>query len=113
MLPLQCPIAQMTAEQAYAAREAPFGVEPSPLERVSGGTHPGTEGPSLIQLLKTALDASAWDFFSRGSAMRRAGRAGFARSVCVALGNWGSQEAVPVLADALSDPEPWVRSHAA
>jgi epoxyqueuosine reductase len=31
----------------------------------------------------------------------------------VALGNWGSPEAVPALASALSDPEPLVRSHGA
>jgi len=51
--------------------------------------------------------------------MRRAGRAGLARNVCVAMGNWlageeaPSSEAVAVLADALSDPEPLVRGHAA
>jgi epoxyqueuosine reductase len=70
-----------------------------------------------------ALDEAAWDAFSRGSAIRRAGRAGFARNVCVGLGNWseaevaagnwGSPEAVRVLARALSDPEPVVRAHAA
>ena len=31
----------------------------------------------------------------------------------VALGNWGSDEAVPVLASALSDSDPLVRGHAA
>jgi epoxyqueuosine reductase len=31
----------------------------------------------------------------------------------VALGNWGSLEAVPVLAAALSDEEPLIRGHAA
>ena len=45
--------------------------------------------------------------------MRRAGRAGFARNVCVGLGNWGSPDAVPVLTRALSDGEPLVRAHAA
>jgi len=75
--------------------------------------HPGTEGPSLVELLGAALDENAWEEFSRGSAMRRAGRSGFARNVCVALGNWGSPEAVPVLSAALSDPSPLVRGHAA
>jgi len=60
-----------------------------------------------------ALDPQAWEAFSRGSAIRRAGRAGLARNVCVALGNWGSWEAVPVLTRALTDPEPLVRGHAA
>ena len=101
------------SEPAYASRapnELPFGVEPEP---GSSSSHPGTAAPSLIELLETALDEAAWDSFSRGSAIRRAGRAGFARNVCVGLGNWGSPEAVPVLTSALSDPEPLVREHAA
>jgi hypothetical protein len=102
-----------SAEPAYASRapgEPPFGVEPEP---GSPPAHPGTESPSLVELLETALDEAAWDSFSRGSAIRRAGRAGFARNVCVGLGNWGGPEAVPVLTAALSDPEPLVRAHAA
>ncbi|HUG01407.1 MAG TPA: tRNA epoxyqueuosine(34) reductase QueG [Longimicrobiales bacterium] len=102
-----------SAEPAYASRapgELPFGVEPEP---GSSSAHPGTASPSLIELLETALDEAAWDSFSRGSAIRRAGRAGFARNVCVGLGNWGSPEGVPVLTSALSDPEPLVRAHAA
>ena len=45
--------------------------------------------------------------------MRRAGFAGFKRNLAVALGNWGSAEAVPELVAALGDPEPLVRAHAA
>ncbi len=59
------------------------------------------------------MDEAAWDEFSRGSAIRRARRAGFLRNVAVALGNWGSPEAVPALVRALEDPEPLVRGHAA
>jgi epoxyqueuosine reductase len=59
------------------------------------------------------MDEAAWDEFSRGSAIRRARRAGFLRNVAVALGNWGSPEAVPALVRALSDPEPLVRGHVA
>jgi epoxyqueuosine reductase len=77
------------------------------------GMLPGTQAPSLIDLLDMALDEAAWDSFSRGSAVRRSGRAGFARNVCVGLGNWGSPDAVPVLSRALSDSEPLVRAHAA
>ena len=120
-----------SAEPGYAARgpgERPTGVEASEApviaEAETGGdvlagtsgrehAHPGTDSPSLIELLEMALAEGAWDDFSRGSAIRRAGRAGFARNVCVGLGNWGSSEAVPVLSDALFDPEPVVRSHAA
>ena len=59
------------------------------------------------------MDEVAWEAFSRGSAIRRAGRAGFLRNVAVALGNWGSVEAVPALVGALSDPDALVRRHAA
>ena len=60
-----------------------------------------------------AMDEAAWDEFSRASAIRRGKRAGFLRNVAVALGNWGSAEAVPALVRALEDPEPLVRGHAA
>jgi epoxyqueuosine reductase len=113
----RCPFtirfSQSTSEPAFAARapgEPPFGVQ---LEPGASRSHPGTDSPSLIALLEMALDDAAWDAFSRGSAIRRAGRAGFARNVCVALGNWGLADAVPVLTLALSDPEPQVRGHAA
>jgi epoxyqueuosine reductase len=102
-----------SSEPAFASRgpgEAPFGVQ---LEAGVSSSHPGTRSPSLIALLETALDEAAWDSFSRGSATRRSGRPGFARNVCVGLGNWGSPDAVPVLSRALSDPEPLVRAHAA
>ncbi len=48
-----------------------------------------------------------------GSPVKRAKRRGFLRNVAVALGNWGSPEAVPVLTRALDDPEPLIRGHAA
>jgi epoxyqueuosine reductase len=101
-----------SSEPSYAARppgDSPAGVEP--LE--SDVWHPGTDSPSLVELLETALDEAAWDSFSRGSAIRRAGRDGFARNLSVALGNWGSESAVPVLAEALSDSSALVRGHAA
>ena len=109
-----CPFTQRfsksTTEPAFAARgpgEPPFGVEPLPAD----GWHPGTASPSLIDLM--SMDESGWEAFSRGSPLRRAGRAGFLRNVAVALGNWGSTDAVPVLITALADREPLVRGHAA
>jgi epoxyqueuosine reductase len=54
-----------------------------------------------------------WDEWTRGSAIRRAGYAGLKRNVAVALGNWGSPAAVPVLSSALSDLDPLVRGHSA
>jgi epoxyqueuosine reductase len=138
--PFSKAFAREAAEPGYAARgpgERPVGVEALPGERdpeapdaaESGGrsdasmgqpsTHPGTDGPPLTELLRTALSEEAWDAFSRGSAIRRAGRAGFARNVCVAMGNWlGATEdsdpaAVRLLERALSDSDPLVRGHAA
>ena len=70
-----------------------------------------TTNRMLIDLM--AMDEAAWDDFSRGSALRRAKRAGFLRNVAVALGNWGSPDAVPALGKALADAEPLVRGHAA
>jgi epoxyqueuosine reductase len=99
-----------TSEPAFAARapgEPPVGVERLPAD----GWHPGTASPSLIALM--SLYESGWEAFSRGSAIRRAGHAGFLRNVAVALGNWGSADAVPALTAALRGLEPVVRSHAA
>jgi epoxyqueuosine reductase len=56
------------------------------------------------------------DEFSRrfkGSPIKRAKRRSLLRNVAVALGNWGSPDAVPALAVALNDDEPLVRGHAA
>ena len=123
--PFPIRFAEPAREPGYAARgpgERPVGVEAelagdgphetSP-ESASGPLHPGTDAPSLVALLEMAPDPEAWEAFSRGSAIRRAGRVGFARNVCVALGNWGSAEAVPVLTRALGDSEPLVRGQAA
>ncbi|MCI0435636.1 MAG: tRNA epoxyqueuosine(34) reductase QueG [Gemmatimonadetes bacterium] len=110
--PFNVRFAAVSSEPGFAARgpgDAPIGVEP----RDGAKPHPGTGSPSLIALLEMALDAAAWDSFSRGSPLRRAGRAGFARNVCVALGNWSAPVAAPALTVALSDGEPLVRGHAA
>jgi epoxyqueuosine reductase len=111
--PFNMKFAAEATEPRYAPRgpgERPFGVEPEPGRRAP---HPGTASATLVNLLAMALDEGAWDSYSRGSAIRRAGRAGFARNVAVALGNWGSPDAVPALTAALSDPVPLVRGHAA
>jgi epoxyqueuosine reductase len=49
----------------------------------------------------------------KGSAVKRTKRRGLLRNVAVALGNWGSPEAVPALVGGLADAEPLVRGHAA
>jgi epoxyqueuosine reductase len=76
---------------------------------------PGTDGPSLLALAEDLIrmdDAGFAERFS-GSALKRARRRGLLRNVAVALGNWGSRQAIPALGRALDDPEPLVRGHAA
>jgi len=112
--PFSIKFSKPASEPSYAARgpgESPVGVEPP--SRDTSAWHPGTASPSLLGLFRTALDGESWESFSRGSAIRRAGREGFARNVAVALGNWGDPSAVPLLSQGLKDPHPLVRAHAA
>jgi epoxyqueuosine reductase len=73
------------------------------------------DGPPLVELADRLLSLSGEEFREvfAGTAVRRARREGLLRNVCVALGNWGSDAAVPVLGAALRDPSPLVREHAA
>jgi len=73
------------------------------------------DGPPLIELAERLLSLSGKGFLREfaDSPVTRAGRKGLLRNACVALGNWGSEEAVPALAAALIDPVPLVRGHAA
>ncbi len=75
----------------------------------------GLDGPSLVELADQllVLDEKGFRELFRESAIKRAKRAGLLRNVCVALGNWGAAEAVPVLVRALDDVEALVRGHAA
>ena len=59
------------------------------------------------------LDSEAFARRFEGTAVLRAGRNGFLRNVCVALGNRGLREDAPALARALGDASPLVRAHAA
>jgi epoxyqueuosine reductase len=71
----------------------------------------GLDGPRLIEwMTMTQMEFSAR---FKGSPVKRAKRRGLLRNVAVALGNWGSPEAVPALTTALQDEEPLVRGHAA
>jgi epoxyqueuosine reductase len=90
-----CPwnsFATPSSEEAFLARE-------------------GLDGPSLIEWMTMTQEAFSARF--KGSPIKRAKRRGLLRNVAVALGNWGSPEAVPALAIALNDEEPLVRGHAA
>jgi epoxyqueuosine reductase len=71
----------------------------------------GLDGPLLIEWMTMTQEEFSARF--KGSPIKRAKRRGLLRNVAVALGNWGSPEAVPALARALNDEEPLVRGHAA
>jgi epoxyqueuosine reductase len=76
---------------------------------LSGGTDAGR--PLLSDLL--ALDDASFRERYRRSPVWRTKRRGLLRNAAVALGNVGGADNLPALADALRDPEPLVRSHAA
>jgi len=72
---------------------------------------PGLVAPSLLELM--ALDGAEFRTRFSRSPVERAKRRGLLRNVAVALGNWGDPAAVPALTNALRDPEPLIRGHAA
>ncbi len=67
--------------------------------------------PDLIAIL--ALSEAEFESRFRGSAVRRAKRAGLQRNACVALGNLRDTRAIPALTHALHEGESLVRGHAA
>jgi epoxyqueuosine reductase len=71
----------------------------------------GVHGAELIELMR--MDQAEFSRRFKGSPVKRAKRRGLLRNVAVVLGNWGSPEAVPVLAQTLEDDEPLIRGHAA
>lgn len=73
---------------------------------------PGVKNPDLIGEL--SLWPEGFNRKFKGSPVKRAKRRGYLRNVAVALGNTGSQQAIPALTRALqAEPEPLVRLHAA
>ncbi len=74
-------------------------------------TEDGLHAETLARLLR--LTRAEFRERTRGSAVRRAGYAGFLRNVAVALGNGGDPAAFAPLAEALDHEEPLVRGHAA
>lgn len=71
----------------------------------------GNLTPELLSLVNMTQTEFSRRF--KGSPIKRAKRRGFLRNVLIAIGNWGSQTAVPALKKALLDDEPLIRGHAA
>jgi epoxyqueuosine reductase len=67
--------------------------------------------PRLVDIM--ALDAPAFRARFKGTPIKRTKRRGLLRNAAVALGNWGDPQALPALKQALQDPEPLIRDHAA
>ncbi|MCB2211729.1 tRNA epoxyqueuosine(34) reductase QueG [bacterium] len=73
---------------------------------------PDWGAPPLLELI--ALDDDQFGAMFKGSPVKRTKRRGLLRNVAVALGNWGSDEAIPALKRVMEDePEPLIRAHAA
>ncbi len=70
-------------------------------------------GPTLDLIAVLGMDDAAFRARFRGTALTRAKRRGLLRNAAVALGNTRDRRAIPALVQALSDPEPLVRGHAA
>lgn len=72
-------------------------------------------GRALVEIAEelVVLDESDFKRAFRSSPLYRAHREGLLRNVCVALGNYGGDDAVSVLERALADSHPLVRGHAA
>jgi len=66
--------------------------------------------PELASLL--ALDEQGFRERFQKSPVKRTGRAAFLRNVCIAMGNSGNMEFVPLLLKVLDDVEPLIRGHA-
>lgn len=66
--------------------------------------------PDLFELLQ--LDDAGFKLKFAGTPMLRTKRRGVLRNVCVALGNVGTEAAVPALQKAASNPEPLIVEHA-
>jgi epoxyqueuosine reductase len=83
---------------AVASREASFAVRPS------------SQWPLRDYL---ALDEAGFRKLFEGSPIRRAGRQGFLRNVCTALGNVGTAADLSALERSCGDTDPIVAEHAA
>ncbi|HEV8542441.1 MAG TPA: tRNA epoxyqueuosine(34) reductase QueG [Verrucomicrobiae bacterium] len=66
--------------------------------------------PDLLELL--ALDDAGFKQKFRGTPILRTKRRGLLRNVCVALGNIGTEQAMPALERAAADSEPLIAEHA-
>jgi len=67
--------------------------------------------PPLLELM--ALSEVEFQARYGGAPIGHIKRERFLRNVAVAVGNWGSPEAIPALGEAMTDPSPLIRGHVA
>jgi epoxyqueuosine reductase len=79
---------------------------------VEGDSAFGTQNPSRSLTEELGLTPQEFNQRFRHTPIKRAKRRGYRRNVAVALGNTAGWHALPVLNNALEDPEPMVREHA-
>ena len=78
---------------------------------VEGDAAFGDKNPTLSLTDELALTPQEFNQRFKRTPVRRAKRRGYLRNVAVALGNTGDLHTLPVLNNALTDPEPMVREH--
>ena len=79
---------------------------------VEGDPAFGDKNPSHSLTDELTLTPEEFNKRFRRTPVKRAKRRGYLRNVAVALGNIGNLHALPVLNQALEDPEPMLREHA-
>ena len=79
---------------------------------VEGDPAFGDNNPSHPLIEDLTLSPQEFNQRFKQTPIKRAKRRGYLRNVAVALGNTGNLHALPVLNQALEDPEPMVREHA-
>ena len=80
-------------------------------ERSFQAEGPDRAAPLLLDVMEMSEEAFRQRY--EGTAISRIGRSRLLRNAAVAMGNRGDEQGVPVLVQALADPEPLVRGHAA
>jgi epoxyqueuosine reductase len=90
----------------------PFNRFAQPVHQAAFSAHDwNAAAPPLLDLL--ALNEASFQARFARSPIRRLKRSRLLRNTCVAVGNWGSEKAIPALIPLLSDPAPIIRGHAA
>ena len=79
---------------------------------VEGDSAFGDEIPHFTLTHELTLTSQEFNQGFKRTPIKRAKRRGYLRIVAVALGNTGDMHALPVLNQALENPEPMVREHA-